>query len=322
MFTGRQNFYWVWVETTRWSGLVTDLNSWFEQGDADFQDRYELGEDNGVNWSIMDGSDVFKSAEWADWKIWGNLKMNSISAFLYNVLWSKTTTIPEAGVYQHAMTLLENNLHPSLVIANENPIEKKLYSLAMVKSFEISASIWEVATVSIDLESKGWVVDAAITKTFTVDENFLARFGIFKLANTYAWLDAAASMNLRSFKMTFTPNTERRWSLWNIGPAEILNKTYNVSWTVEFDYADNIVKDLATNATKQALQFAIIDTEKTIWLVSNPTLDFRFYRVAFTSYEVSAPVDDVVTQSLNFKALYDFWNAATLTCKLINTLNF
>jgi hypothetical protein len=39
------------------------------------------------------------------------------------------------------MTLLENNLHPSLVIANENPIEKKLYSLAMVKSFEISASI-------------------------------------------------------------------------------------------------------------------------------------------------------------------------------------
>ncbi len=314
----RKVFYWVWMETVRWEWVFADVNSWFEQTDADFQDRYTLWEDNGVNGSIMDGSDVFKTEES------GNLKMNSISSFLLNILGEKTSaeTWASSWIFEHDFTLLETNTHPSLVIAKESEIEKKLYTLWMIKSFEISAEIWEVAKVSIDLESKKWEVDVTITKDFTVDENLLARFGIFKLANTYAGLDAAAEMCLRSFKLTFTPNSERRGCIWDIWPAEILNKTYNVAWTVEFDYTDNIVKDLATSATKQALQFAIIDTEKDLWDGSNPTLDFRFYRVAFTSFEVSEPVDDVVTQSLNFKALYDFGNSATLTCKLINTLDF
>jgi len=319
----RKVYFWVWPETVRWGWTVADIVSWFEKTDSDFQDRYELGEDNGANGSIVEWTDVFLKQSFADWKLEWALKMNSISSFLLALLWEKITTANADDTFSHLFNFSESNTHQSLVVAKETPIEKMLYKLSMIKSFEISAEIWEIAKVTINLESKPWVEDWTITKNFELDHNFLSRFWIFKLASTYSALWIASAMDLRSFKLTFTPNTEKRGSLWDTSPVEIINKTYNITWTVEFDYKDNIVKDIALSTQKKALQFAIVDDEKIIWTwTRNPKIDFKFYRVAFTSYEVSEPNDDVVTQSLNFKALYDFWNNATLTCDLVNTLDF
>ena len=78
----RKVYFGVWPETTRWSGDVSDIISWFEKTDSDFQDRYELWEDNWANGSIVEWTDVFLKESFADWKLEWNLKMNSISSFL------------------------------------------------------------------------------------------------------------------------------------------------------------------------------------------------------------------------------------------------
>ena len=317
----RKVFLWAWIESVRWSWVLWDIDCWFEKENSDFQDRFTLNEDVSASGSIMWAVDVFKTEEYSDWKIEWVVKMNSITPFLINVFWTHIKTDLWGWAFQHGFTLQESNTHPSLIIAKKDPIEWKIYNLAMVKTLEITAEIGEALKVVIELESKKWVINNSITTSFPVDVAFLSRFWILKFATAFWWLDAAIAMKLRSFKIKFNQNTEKRWSLWDIWPAEIVNKTYDVTWTVEFDYEDTIVKTMAQNAETKAMMFSIIDTEKTIWTDDNPILDFRFYKVWFTWFEVMEWNDDVVTQSLNFKWLYDqsTWN--TLTCILQNTLN-
>jgi len=321
-FIGRKVLYWVWVEGTRWAWTKQDIVSWFEKTDSDFQDKFELGEDNWSSWSIVAWSDVYKKEEYASWKIEWNLKMNNITSFLYALMWDKVVTDNWDGTYTHTFSLLETNTHKSLVIWKINPVEKMLYKLAMISSFEIVAEIWEITKVIITLESKKWEPEETLTANFKKDHNLLSRFWILKIANNIWWLLNVEPMNLRSFRINFNKNTERRWSLWDVSPVEILNKTFDITWTIEFDYKDNVVKDLVMSTEKKALSFLIKDTEKTIWTwTKNPFLGIILHRVWFTSYEIMEGNDDVVIQSVNFRWLYNFWTKQTATIQLLNTLN-
>jgi len=312
----------LWVEATRGAWVSADIKTWFEKTGSSFNDRYTLVEDDGSVGSIVSSSDVFKTEEFADWSFDWYVKLNSLGLFLLNVLWNKTTTEPSTGVFSHNFTVLESNTHPSLVIAKKDPISSKLYKLAMVKSFELTAEIGKIATLSVEFESKPWTVDWTITKSYEVDHTMLSRFGVFKYANTYVGLDATSGVCIRSFKLKFEMNTEKRGCISSIAPAEIFNKTFTVSWTIELDYLNDTLKDIASAASKKAILFGMTDTDTDLGGWNNPQLEFRFYRVAFTSWDSTQDNDEISTQTLNFKALYDFGNSATLTCKLVNTLDF
>jgi len=316
-FIWRKVNVWFWKEGTR--GTAVAVSQWAPKTNIDFDEKHESIQDESSLWVIVDNIDAHISKRWAEWVIEGNIWIEAIWLPLLSLLWAVSSAeTTGTWAYQHDYTLDNTNQHQTLTIWVNDPVWDTAFALAAIESMTVSAEVWGFATYSITFKAKAWE-SASHTVTYTADHSLLAKHWTFKVAANLAWLWAADAKCIQSFELTISKNILDQQCLGSVWVEDFINQQFTIEGSFTALYENST--DYEANAldwTKQAIRFSLIDTDTTIWVSDNPTLEVDLAAANFTEWSKAQGNDEVVSQTLSFKGNYSRADASAITAKLIN----
>jgi hypothetical protein len=249
------------------------------------------------------------------------IRSSSFGLFLYNVMGSLTTTGAVDEAYTHAFSLSETNNHQSLCLTVEDANTKEQYRLAMIDTLEINATLEDVVKFTASFLSKGSDSSTATMATLSSESKFTKKHLSFKVADEIGDLASATGVSLKSLRLTVSKNTVTNDVLGTAEPEDIFNRQFSVEGEIQLNYTDETWKQYFTNGTYKAVEIKLTNTDEVIGAGStNPSLTIQMPRVDFFEWQPDYTLDEVVTQTLTFKANRDVANslAPISTCSLVN----
>lgn len=229
----------------------------------------------------------------------------------------------ETIVYDHEFTVYENAQHPSFTIAVEEPnatgVNGLRYALSSFESMALEIMPAEYANYVLNFRGNA-KANATNTPSYPSgqDKIFLPWMANVKFATNLAGLDAASNIEVKKFNINFNKNLEDDRVIGNLGVADRLNRQFSIEGTVEVLYTDRTYIDLNLANTPKAMRLRFVNTDYTIGVSSNPQFTFDFAKVHFTEVAREMSNNDLVKQTLNFKATYSLTDSKIMTATLRN----
>ena len=188
----------------------------------------------------------------------------------------------------------------------------------MIDSCEITVSTDEIVKVSTGI--KGHVSrDTVYTASPASEFKFVGRDLVFKVAAAIGDLAAASAISLKELTITISKNTDYDWVLGTLEPEDILNKQFTIQCALTLNYEDRTWRDYMLEGTTRAVGIQLFQTRDTVG-DQNAEFYLEIPLVDFSEWESDRSNDDIVTQTLNFTALYDIANSRLISdCYVVNT---
>jgi len=247
----------------------------------------------------------------------------SIGVILKALLGTETVTGPVDSAYTHTYSLQNDNVHDSLTIITVDPIGTFRFSRAMIDSLTLNITKDSIVSTVVRFLSNPAQEYSPATKTYSKENKFIGRGLNFDIATTTAALSSSTPTKVRSLTLTFEKNAEIRAVLSTIHPEDIVNKLFTIRGEIEVDYEDRTYLDLVRDGSYKAIRVELVGTT----LITGSTATFPAFKidlskVDFENWAGDFPNDDVVTQTLEFFALYDVGGQDNVinSCTLINEL--
>jgi len=309
-------------ETTRWTAVAPTF--WYPKTNIDFDEKIETVIDESSLWVKVKGTDIEVIKRYGEWTVEWYARVNSIGLLFLNLLGKDTVTELQANeAYEHKFEIDNNAMAPSLTVSTAEPNGDYMYPLAMLKSFTISAKVWEFISISAEFKSKKWE-SATLTATYPDnDYKFSARHSIFKMATDLAGLPWASEACIETFELTISRTTEEEYCLnsW-VDVWDLIDWTIEITWSIVATYNDEATyKVPALNWETRAMELKLVDTNIDLGGWNNPTIDITMPKVAFTDYGRDKWNDNTVKQNLWFTALQDTTSWKAIEIKVINSVD-
>ncbi|QGH73500.1 MAG: hypothetical protein [Siphoviridae sp. ctvD11] len=300
-------------------GTSVAASYWLKWAEINIEDRVETVTDEMSVARLEDSDGMAVVHKYADFSLKTKLMDTSIGLLFLSLFGTDTPvakSAPNAAVYDHTYSIQQGSQHQSLTLAVKSANDDLRFALAMVDRIAISAAPGGYVMVEVSGEAK---VGASATNTVAhVQENeFVPQMLTFKKAATQADLGAASAVTIRSFNIEMKQNIEREKVLGNVAPNDILNKQWDVSGSVVLTHNDATYHDLMVNETYQALRFDFLHTA-TIGTSANPELKIDLHRARITNYQKSVGLNDIITESFDFKGMYSLTDSKMITPVLTN----
>lgn len=233
-----------------------------------------------------------------------------------------TTGPTDTAAYTHTYTLLNTNEHPSISISTIDPIGNLIFELAMINSFTLNIQPNEIVTYTASFLAKGSQdTGSGLDDSYGAEKTFVGRMLTFKTAATTASLAAASKVNLKSLTLTIEKNAEVQATLATIQPEDIANRRFNVMGEVSLNYEDRTFLNFVRNGNYRAVRIQLTHDDTITGAASTKySWTFDLSKCAFEEWEPDFTLDEIVTQSLTFNALYDAGGNDNLinSCILVN----
>lgn len=305
-------------ETTR--GTVAAATYWLFKTELDYQEKFEQAIEESSVGVIADAIDAQIVKKWAEGSFGGDIKDKSIGLILLALFGSVSSALKggESVVYEHTFSLGNTAQHPSLTLGIDDPWQDYQFALAMIESLEIKYERGKFVTYTANFKSKKGAT-ATLTASYTAENSFRPQDFTFKIATNLAGLDAASAVTIKSATLRFEKNLEMDEILGSIDPNDLLNKIFTCSGNIEAIFEDEATfKTIALGDTAKALRFSIKNTAITIGTASNPELTIDLSKVKFSELTRKTVINDLITQTVGFKAFYDLSTSKMFAAKLIN----
>ena len=317
-FIGRLIEVGLGIEKTR--GEAEESTFWVDKMNCTVDDTAEVAIDDSTVGVIEDsmGGEVVR--EGAQGEISGKVRDISFGAILLAAFGSVNSGLEsgETDVYNHAFTVKNDAQHPSLTVEVKNPNQQLAYALAMLESLEITAEVGKYVEYTASFKSKKGV-SASGTPTYTLENPFLAKHIVVKIADAVENLESAEALPVRSSVIRINKNLERDDVFGSNDPADILNKQFGAEISLVRLFGDATIKALYQAGDKQALQIIFKNDDAVIGTSEeNPTLTLTFPQVLITERSLSAASDEVATENITAKANYNLTETEMVNCVLKN----
>ncbi|MBT9146125.1 MAG: hypothetical protein DDT42_02007 [candidate division WS2 bacterium] len=167
------------------------------------------------------------------------------------------------------------------------------------------------------LSRLGTVATDAVS--YVVENQFLAHHIEIRLADNLAGLGAATPIRVRAANLNIAKNVESDDILGSIEPSDYVNKQVEITGDIELLYEDTTFKSLFLAGTPRAMRIDIRNPGVVLETGVNPQLRIELARVQFPEWTRAGALNDIVSQSLSFKALYSLADAQAIRVILTNT---
>jgi hypothetical protein len=293
---------------------------WLFKTELDWQEKFEQAIEESSVGVIADsvGAEIVK--KWAEGSFGGDIKDKSFGLLLLSLFGSISSAVKggETVVYEHTFSLGNTAQHPSLTLGIDDPWQDYQFALAMIESLEIRYERGKFVSYTANFKSKKGTT-ATLTATYTAENSFRPQDFVFKMATNLAGLDAASAIMIKSATLRFEKNLEIDDVLGLVDPADILNKQFVCSGTIEALFNDEATfKTVTLGDTAKAVRFDIKNTSVTIGTASNPQLKLDLAKVKFSEITRATPIGDLVSQTIGFKAFYSLGDSKLFVCVLTN----
>jgi hypothetical protein len=320
-FIGRLVNVGLGKETAR--GTAVAPTWWIPKSTVAFFDRATKHKSK-LSYGNIGGAGMYspKIMEWAEGTIDGDIFDQNFGLLLLALFGTDTPSGPASGVYTHTYSVAASAQHQSLTITLADPDRTDRYSLAMIDKLEINLVPDDVVSFVGSFKSRTGRNVAAATAAYTAESKYLGRHASIKVAASVAALAAASALNIKSLKLRINKNLMFNNVLGTVWPDDILNTNLEIDGELELDTNDQTWRGYMLNANYLALRIQLTNSDVVIGTgTGNPTFTIYLSRVHFESWEAMRPNNDIVTQKINFTALYDLTtNAVVNSCTLTNVV--
>lgn len=306
-------------EVTR--GTAVAATYWLPKSTMSFFDKATKAVSQMNYGNIGDGNQELVALKWADGTIETDLQSKSFGLILL-ATFGTLSSGSFSSAYKHTYTLQNDNAHDSLTLWYRDSAEPLNYffEMAMIDALTIKATPEDVVKATIKFTSKSSEDTGTLTPAYVAEDKFVGRHVNLKLASLASGLTAASKIYPKNFEITFTKNILRDHVLSTVQPYDIVNQKFEITGSFEIDKGDATYRNLMLNGTYNAMRLDIVNTDVTVG-ATNPAFRIDLSRCSFDSWEVKEENDAVVTQKINFRALYDITNGNIINdCYLVNAV--
>lgn len=317
---GRQLGFGIGKETTRGTSVAPSY--WIPFAELAIDEKFENAIDQASVGVIEDSVSATRVKEWAEGTMKAPIGDAHFPLMLLAALGSISSAVKETTAYNHTITVQQGVQHQSLTLGIDDPLGGQDYrhALGVITSLEITYEQGKLLEYSVGFKAKKGAT-ATNTPSYTAENRFTHKHFVFKIATTQSGLDAAGVQNVRSATLKIEKNVEDDPILGSIAPNDFMNKQFAIEGTIEAIWQNETdFKTFVLAGTAKALRFDLTNTDVTIGASSNPRVKIDLHSAVFK--EISRPVriNDVVVQTLAFKAHYSLIDAKMVSVLCNNTV--
>lgn len=314
-------------ETTRGTG-VTNPAYWVPFADAAPESKIENVTDETVYGIIEDSVSQTRVKDWMEGNIVAPVRDQHFGLILLSMLGNLSSHAAHAGetiVFDNIFKVGESAQHKSLTLSKSDPLSAQnyYYPLTVVHKLDIEFALKKFITYTAGITGlKGVSISNQSAPSNTSENYFVPQYLTFKYASTYGGLSGGTTVQLKSAKISIDDNLEHQEVLGATAPADFLNKSFKVEgeftaiWQNESDAFTNFIAN-----TPQALRFDLINTDVTLGNSTHPELLIDFAKCYFTELSKPIKINDLVYQTVKFKAVYSLSDSLMLQVTLTNLVN-
>jgi len=311
-------------ETTRGTSPAA-ATYWIPHSEFDFFEKDTKIADEQTRGVIEDsvGQSIVK--KWAEGSLKAPIGDKHFPLLLYSILGTLATTDnadTDPSVKDHTISVQQGAQHQSLSLYVDDPLGGQDYThaLAVLASLEIAYEQGKFIDYVANFKSKKGAT-ATLTPSTTAENRFLPQHLTFKLASTQAGLDAAAAVVIKSLSLKIDQNIEDDDVLGNAAPADFLNKHFMIEGTLEAIWQnESDFKNAALAGTVQAMRIQLKNTDTIIGAAANPEVKIDLHSVVFREITRPVRINELVKQTVAFKAHYNTTDSKMATIVCTNTV--
>lgn len=312
---GRRLSVGIGKEGTRGTGVAPAF--WLSATEFSFYDKVNKVISNAGFGGIWEGDKAFITQQWAEGDMTVELGDKSFGLIMLATLGTVSSAAYNSA-YKHTYTLQNDNVHDSLSIHTSDPIGTKIFELSMIDSLIINVDPENIVTYTVTFRSKK-SSDTSNTVSYSAENKFLGRYLKLYIASDTSGLAAATKLCPKSLTLTFTKNLEAEWCLGSVHQEDILNRMFTITGEIEFYFEDETWKDYVELNNTRAMRIDLTNTDVTIG-TTNPSFRIDLSKVYFEAWDPTYSLDDIVMQTITFRALYDLGgnNNVINDCYVVN----
>lgn len=237
-----------------------------------------------------------------------NVRVETIGHFLrsfFGSVVSVAKAAPNAAVVDHTFDILENSPeHPSLSLSlSQEGGQDYRYKLGLVSALELELVpddlVKAVASLIFSAEEEN--PGAAYSPSFDSDDVYFRHQDVtIKLADDVSGLAAASALLVKSLKLTLPNGGRPNQNVSELNPGNMYVGAFDMGGSFELDLQNTDLHDAFIDGEYKALQITLLRTDVTIGASANPALVFTFPRISFENWTPNRPIEDVVTEALEF----------------------
>lgn len=241
-----------------------------------------------------------------------NVRSNSIGYFLYSLLGDVETT-PAGDTYVHTFDILTGNAqYPTLTLALSQLGQQDYeYKRCMVTSLELNTPVDDLVTAKVSFVGVDEQEHADYTPSFASDDVFFRHYDVtIKLATNVAGLGAAQPVKLKELSLAINNNGRVNQNISELNPGDVLSILHEISGSFKADYTDETYHDIFADNDYKALRITLERTDVEVGDESpnggeHPKIEITLPKISFTNWSPDRPIDDIVSQDVDYMAHYD-----------------
>lgn len=303
IFSGREVAIGFAKEASRGTWLTPTY--WVPRVEGDIDDQYDIIEDNRSYGTLDDVVGAAKNKQWMEGAFTGDLGDTTFGLLLKSLYGTENVAAAsgETIVFEHTFTLQTSSQHPSLAITKKDLVRTFGFVKCMISSLEIECSVDDYVRFTVGFRGIAGAVQTA-TVSYTTDNLFTRSMVTLKRATTLAGLSAGTAVNVKSFKVTYTPNLVDDDILGSADPNDFYNTNFRVESEFELKYEDDTFHDFVKNQTGTYYRL-LMQSTVAIGNAEFPSLQIDFVNCKHESWERTDDNNDIVGQSLKIVPKYN-----------------
>ncbi len=250
-----------------------------------------------------------------------NLRFRTIGYFLKSLLGGVSSALEagESAVWRHTITLATAILQPTLSLSLARGAFPHLQIPgAVVTKLGLNFPLNDLINGSVSIKALSETSTSNFTPAFgSTDYNAPHQIVTLKVAADVASLGAASPVVVTDMKIELSRDAKEKLSIASVSPLDFYAKLLAITGTFTMDKQDDTYKNLAIANTNKAMSISVINSAQTIGIAAHPEITFTLPNVTFITKE-TRPLDDVVTEEVQFIAHYDDTAAKAITVSLVN----
>lgn len=320
---GRVVQFGIAKETTRGTPN-TAADFWIPFSELDFQEKFDNIIDEESRGLVEDSTGASRVKNWAEGSIKAPVEDKSFPLVLYAALGSKavaTNSDVSGAVFDHTITVGQSAQHQALSLYINDPLSGQDYKHGngVIDTLELNYELGKFLYWASNMKAKKGAT-ATLTPSNTAYNRFLPAHLTFKLASSYSGLGAASATVIKSLKLSINNNVEADDVLGSSDPADFLNKQFSIEGTIEAMWQnESDFKTAALAGTTKAMRIDMINSDVVIGTAANPELRIDLAKVIFKEITRPLKLNDMVMQTLSFKAHYSLSDSLMVTILATNT---
>jgi hypothetical protein len=259
--------------------------------------------------------------KWFDGDVSGILHADVLGYFLYNLYGDVTTTTVTGAVKSHLFQLDDTIKHPTLsIFAKDGDVEQATFSGGVLNTLEITATTDDYVRFTANIIAENSASNSD-TPSYDVEYDFIGKDVTVKIADTEAGLAGATAIKLKELTLNYDTGAISDFKLGSYNP-DVYNSRMAIEGSFEKNYTDKTFQNLHNADTAKYMEIQI-QGDAVLAGSNRPTAKFVFNKVQVTNWERAGGNDDLVTETVEFKAFYNFADEEQSKATVINlTANY